>query len=48
MLFNSLTNNKRKVGTKIMIVAMLLSIFSFIAPTIFRVWIEGISFEDMY
>ena len=48
MLFNSLTKNKGKVGVKIMIVAMLLSIFSFIAPTLFRVRIEGIAFQDIY
>jgi len=48
MLFNSLTKNKGKVGATIMIVSMLLSIFSFIAPTLFKVWIEGITFEDMY
>lgn len=48
MLFNSSTNNNGKVGATIMIVAMLLSIFSFIAPTLFRVRIEGIAFQDNY
>ena len=48
MLFNSSTNNNGKVGATIMIVAMLLSIFSFIAHTLFRVRIERIAFQDNY
>ena len=48
MIFDYLLNNKGEIGAKIMITAILLVIFSFTAPNLFRVHIDGVSFYENY
>ncbi|MGP1488614.1 MAG: hypothetical protein ACTTHM_09415 [Peptoanaerobacter stomatis] len=48
MIFDYLLNNKGEIGAKIMITAILLVIFSFTAPNLFRVRIDGVSFYENY
>ena len=48
MIFDYLLNNKGEIGVKIMITAILLVIFSFTAPNLFRVRIDGVDFYENY
>lgn len=48
MIFEYFAKNKDKIGINIMIIAILLAIFSFINPILFKVHIESESFYNMY
>lgn len=48
MLFDYIVKNKKEIGAKIMIVAMLLALFPFVAPAVFKVLIEHVQIYDNY